>query len=132
MSPRTGIPGLPTGMTCAQARKTAGRVLAGQDTPPDLVSDVLTVVSELVSNAVRHAGGVTGFQVTVRAGQVVVEVSDRSALLPHLRPASPHTPGGFGWRVVKTLAPSTFVRSHRHGKTIIATLPAHHGTRPAP
>ncbi|MFJ7778551.1 ATP-binding protein [Streptomyces yangpuensis] len=132
MSPRTGIPHQSTGMTCAQARETAGRVLAGQDTPPDLVSDVLTVVSELVSNAVRHAGGVTGFQVTVRAGRVVVEVSDRSALLPHLRPASPHTPGGFGWRVVKTLAPDTFVRSHRNGKTIIATLPAHHGPPPAP
>ncbi|MFF3728022.1 ATP-binding protein [Streptomyces erythrochromogenes] len=111
------------GMSCAQARESARRVLAEQDAPPPLVDDVLTVVSELVSNAVRHAGGVTGFQVTVRAGQVVVEVSDRSALLPHLRPPSPHTPGGFGWRVVKTLAPSTFVRSHRSGKSIVAALP---------
>ncbi|MEU5147672.1 ATP-binding protein [Streptomyces yangpuensis] len=132
MSPLTGTPSQPTATTCAQARETARRVLAGQDFPPDLVSDVLTVVSELVSNAVRHAGGVTGFRVTARAGRVVVEVSDGSALLPHLRPASPHTPGGFGWRVVKTLAPSTFVRSHRNGKTIIAALPSHPGPPPAP
>ncbi|MFC9815880.1 ATP-binding protein [Streptomyces virginiae] len=119
-------------MSCSQARETARRVLAQQDAPPTLVTGVLTVVSELVSNAIRHAGGITGFQVTVRPGQVVVEVSDRSALLPHLRPPAPHTPGGFGWRVVKTLAPSTFVHSHRSGKTITATLPTHTGRPPAP
>ncbi|WP_051807324.1 ATP-binding protein [Streptomyces sp. NRRL F-2664] len=119
-------------MNCAQARDTARGVLAEHDAPPDLIADVLTVVSELVSNAVRHAGGVTGFRITARAGQVVIEVSDRSALLPHLRPPSPHTPGGFGWRVVKTLAPSTFVRSHRDGKTVIATLPTDPGRPPGP
>ncbi|MFF9984224.1 ATP-binding protein [Streptomyces erythrochromogenes] len=124
MKPRITKPDPSAGMSCAQAREDARRVLAEQDASPPLVADVLTVVSELVSNAVRHAGGVTGFRVSVRAGQIVVEVSDRSALLPHLRPPSPHTPGGFGWRVVKTLAPSAFVRSHRSGKTIIAALPA--------
>ncbi|MFI5548067.1 ATP-binding protein [Streptomyces sp. NPDC051815] len=79
-------------------------------------------MSELVSSAVRHAGGVTGFHVTVRPGQVVIEVSDGSALLPHLRPPSPHTPGGFGWRLVKTLAPTTFIRFNRSSKTITATI----------
>ncbi|WP_046778587.1 ATP-binding protein [Streptomyces yangpuensis] len=125
MRPRIGTSGLAAGMTCAQARETARLVLAEEDAPPALVSDVLTVVSELVSNALRHAGGVTGFRVTARSGQVTVEVSDHSALQPHLRPPSPHTPGGFGWRMVKALAPSTFVRSHRGGKTIVAPLPAH-------
>ncbi|GLV92774.1 hypothetical protein Slala04_42280 [Streptomyces lavendulae subsp. lavendulae] len=119
-------------MSCAEARDSARRVLAAQDAPPALTDDVLTVVSELVSNAVRHAGGVSGFQVTVRPDRVVVEVSDRSALLPHLQPASPRTPSGFGWRVVRTLAPGTFVRSHRNGKTIIATLPTRAGRPPGP
>ncbi|WP_168714775.1 ATP-binding protein [Streptomyces sp. A0592] len=132
MRPRSTKSNPPPGTSCAQARESARRVLAEQDAPPPLVADVLTVVSELVSNAVRHAGGVTGFQVTARADQVVVEVSDRSALLPHLRRHSPHTPGGFGWRVVKTLAPSTFVRSHRSGKTVIAALPTRTGRPPAP
>ncbi|AQT70721.1 hypothetical protein B1K54_02345 [Streptomyces sp. fd1-xmd] len=132
MRPHIGKPNAPTGMSCAQARDSARRILAEQDAPAPLVADVLTVVSELVSNAVRHAGGVTDFRVTVRPGQVVVEVSDGSALLPHLRPASPHTPGGFGWRVVKTLAPGTFVRSHRRGKTVIAALPVPTVRPPAP
>ncbi|MEV6680491.1 ATP-binding protein [Streptomyces erythrochromogenes] len=130
MRPRTK-PDQSAGISCAQARESARRVLAEQDAPPTLVADVLTVVSELVSNAVRHAGGVTGFRVGVRTGQVVVEVSDRSALLPHLRPPSPHTPGGFGWRVVKTLAPRSFVRSHRSGKTVIAALPVRRPVSPA-
>ncbi|MFJ9598267.1 ATP-binding protein [Streptomyces virginiae] len=119
-------------MNCAQARETARRVLAEHHAPEDLVADVLTVVSELVSNAIRHAGGVTGFHITVRGGHVVIEVSDRSTLPLHLRPPSPHTPGGFGWRVVKTLAPATFIRFHRTGKTITAALPTHASPPPAP
>ncbi|WP_051699502.1 ATP-binding protein [Streptomyces sp. NRRL F-4474] len=110
-------------MNCAQARETARHVLVEHDAPEAVVTDVLTIVSELVSNAIRHAGGVTGFHVTVRAGQVVIEVSDGSTLQPHLRPPSPHTPGGFGWRVVKTFASGTFIRFHRTGKTITATVP---------
>ncbi|KJY18186.1 MULTISPECIES: ATP-binding protein [Streptomyces] len=112
-------------MNCAQARETARHVLAEHNAPEALVTDVLTVVSELVSNAIRHAGGVTGFHITVRAGQVTIKVSDGSTLPPHLRPPSPHTPGGFGWRVVKTLAPGTFIRFHRTGKTITAIVPTH-------
>ncbi|MEW2417838.1 ATP-binding protein [Streptomyces sp. NPDC046866] len=119
------ITSVPVGMNCAQARDSARLVMAEHGIPAALVDDVLTVVSELVSNALRHAGGLTGFAVTVADGHVVVEVSDGSARQPHLRPPSPHTPGGFGWRVVTTLAPTTFVRFHRGGKTIIASLPTH-------
>ncbi|MEV7444588.1 ATP-binding protein [Streptomyces sp. NPDC091204] len=132
MKPRSGRTGLPAKMNCAQARETARHVLAEHHASDALVADVLTVVSELVSNAIRHAAGVTGFHITVGAGQVTIEVSDGSALQPHLRPPSPNTPGGFGWRVVKTLAPSTFIRFHRTGKTIVATLPTHAGPPPAP
>ncbi|MEW2371403.1 ATP-binding protein [Streptomyces sp. NPDC006656] len=121
---------LPTAMSCAQARETARQVMAAHDTSAAVVDDVLTVVSELVSNALRHAGGLTGFDVTIEAGQVTIAVSDRSPRQPHLRPPSPNTPGGFGWRVVMTLAPSVFVRFHRGGKTIVASLPLRTGLPP--
>ncbi|MFD5419339.1 ATP-binding protein [Streptomyces sp. NPDC127069] len=81
-------------MNCAQAREAARAVLAEHGVAPVLVDDVPTVVSELVSNALLHGEGLTGLRVTVSAGQVIVEVSDRSTLRPHLRPPSPHTPGG--------------------------------------
>ncbi|MCX5584001.1 ATP-binding protein [Streptomyces erythrochromogenes] len=89
MRPRAGRPGLPTTMHCAQARETARHVLAEHHAPEALVADVLTVISELVSNAIRHGDGLTGFHITVRADPVVIEVSDRSTLQPHLRPGSP-------------------------------------------
>ncbi|MEU3317145.1 ATP-binding protein [Streptomyces sp. NPDC006662] len=117
---------LSAGLNCVQARESARRTLAEHDVPAALVDDVLTVVSELASNAMRHAGGITDFRVTVQADQVTIEVSDHSPLPPRLQPPSPHTPGGFGWRVVKTLAPTVFVRFHRGGKTIVASLPAPH------
>ncbi|WP_045322860.1 ATP-binding protein [Streptomyces sp. NRRL F-4428] len=117
--------GLPAGMSCGQARERARRVLADCGSPAVLVTDVLTVVSELVANAIRHAGGVAGFDVHRRGGLVVIEVSDQSLRLPHLRPPSPEGHGHFGWRLVKTLAPTVFIRFHRRGKTITATLPAY-------
>ncbi|MEV7446248.1 ATP-binding protein [Streptomyces sp. NPDC091204] len=112
-------------MSCGQAREKARRVLADCGAPAVLVTDVLTVVSELVANAIRHAGGVTGFDIQRRAGQIVIKVSDRSLRLPHRRPRSPDGPGHFGWHVVKTLAPTVFIRFRRSGKTITAALSAY-------
>ncbi|MFE5627356.1 ATP-binding protein [Streptomyces virginiae] len=112
-------------MSCGQAREQARRVLADCGAPAVLVADVLTVVSELVANAIRHAGGVTGFDIHRRAGLIVIEVSDRSLRLPHPRPQPADGPGRFGWRLVKTLAPTVFIRFRRGGKTITAALLVH-------
>ncbi|MET9960025.1 ATP-binding protein [Streptomyces sp. NPDC006326] len=109
-------------VSCADARAMARDVLAGLEAPQEWVEDVLTVVSELVSNAHRHAGGVTGFEVAVRPGAVTVEVSDRSPLPPQSRPWNPEEPGSFGWRLVNQLADTTDVRFHPGGKTITATF----------
>ncbi|MFE5495282.1 ATP-binding protein [Streptomyces virginiae] len=125
MGPPPSSPGLPAGMSCGQAREQARRVLADYGAPAVLIADVLTVVSELVANAIRHAGGVTGFNVQRRDGLVVIEVSDCSLRLPHPRPPSPDGPHHFGWRLVKTLAPTVFIRFRRGGKTITATLAAY-------
>ncbi|MEV4943486.1 ATP-binding protein [Streptomyces zaomyceticus] len=110
------------GLSCAEARESARAILAGLD-PLAGVDDVLTVVTELVSNASRHAGGATVFQITARMGTVTVEVSDRSPAPPRIQPWEPGVPGGFGWRLVNQLA-TTDVRVHQDGKTVTATLPA--------
>ncbi|MGW3037440.1 hypothetical protein ACWDCB_40370 [Streptomyces sp. NPDC001178] len=57
---------------------------------------VMLVVSELFTNAVQHAGGVTGFRLEAGAGAVTVAVDDASSLPPRPRPLDPRTPGGFG------------------------------------
>ncbi|MER7760968.1 ATP-binding protein [Streptomyces sp. NPDC097619] len=121
------VPGTPSaphraGISCAQARRLARDLLDGLDTTPEQTADVLTVVTELASNAQRHAGGVTGFTLTHRAGVVRVEVSDASPHPPEARPWAPAEPGGFGWLLVNRLA-DTQVRHTAGGKTVIAEMP---------
>ncbi|MGW5848788.1 ATP-binding protein [Streptomyces sp. NPDC055254] len=115
-------PGPPGDVSCGQAREMARRILSHVEAAADKVEDVLVVVSELVSNARRHGGGVTGFRITARPGTVTVEVSDRSSRPPRQRPWAPTAPGGFGWRLTNTLADRTDVRFHRGGKTVVTTF----------
>lgn len=118
------LPGsLGAGLSCAEARASARDILTGLHLPPADMDDVLTVVTEMVANAIRHAGGATAFHITARPGSVIVEVSDRSTTAPRIQPWAPDEPGGFGWRLVNQLA-TTDVQIHRDGKTITATLQA--------
>lgn len=119
--PRSGAS---TEITCASARRSAVRVLAEADVSPERADDILTVVSELVTNAHRHTGGVTGFSVGIRAGVIVVEVSDSSTSLPQEQPWAPDQPGGFGWMLTKRLADSISIDAAHDGKTITALFAA--------
>ncbi|WCD83759.1 hypothetical protein KPP03845_100078 [Streptomyces xanthophaeus] len=121
--PRNLPPPGGAGLSCAEARDTARNILASLRPPPAGLDDVLTVVTELISNASRHAGGATGFQITARSDAVTIEVSDRSPSPPRIQPWAPDVPGGFGWRLVNQLA-ITDVQVHQDGKTITATLTA--------
>ncbi|MFI6149685.1 ATP-binding protein [Streptomyces sp. NPDC051109] len=114
---------LGAGLSCAEARDSARDILAGLNLPPAALDNVLTVVSEMISNASRHAGGATAFRVTAGDDTVTVEVRDRSTSPPRIKPWAPDEPGGFGWRLVNQLA-TTDVHIHRDGKTITATLTA--------
>ncbi|MFJ3206145.1 ATP-binding protein [Streptomyces sp. NPDC086989] len=127
--PRLLAEPLGAGLSCAQARETARAVLDGLDLPAPGVDDVLTVVTEMISNADRHAGGATALQITAWTGIVTVEVRDRSTIPPQTKPWAPDTPGGFGWRLVNQLA-TTDVRIHHDGKTVTATLNAAQTSRP--
>ncbi|MFG2623112.1 ATP-binding protein [Streptomyces sp. NPDC048507] len=131
-----------SGVTGAQARTAARTLLAPLDLTATGVEDVMTVVTELVSNAERHAGGVTAFTLTARplpsTITVTVEVTDREPRLPELQAWAPERPGGFGWRIVHHLADTVHVRAHGDGKTITATFTdkqlrsAGAGTEPGP
>ncbi|MFI6345736.1 ATP-binding protein [Streptomyces sp. NPDC050560] len=87
----------------ALARDLARERLRGLDAR--VVGDCLLVVSELVTNAIRHGGGVTLFEIVARAGRVVVSVGDRSGDVP-VATAAPGglLPGGHGWPLVCRLA----------------------------
>ncbi|MFE5941736.1 ATP-binding protein [Streptomyces sp. NPDC056480] len=94
------------------------------------VGDALLVTSELVTNALRHGGGLTGFAVDLQPGAVTITVADASGELPHLTDsrgaerASGPAEGGFGWPLVRLLAQEIrLTLPPEGGKTIEVRLP---------
>ncbi|WP_159046416.1 ATP-binding protein [Streptomyces sp. MMG1121] len=57
----------------------------------------LLTVSELVTNAIQHACGVTGFGLRAAEETVTVHVANASPAPPRKRDTPPWEPGGFGW-----------------------------------
>ncbi|MFE5657630.1 ATP-binding protein [Streptomyces sp. NPDC056517] len=106
----------------------------GTGGPPSTtaVGDALLVTSELVTNALRHGGGLTGFSVELAPGAVTITVADTSVELPHLTDgrgverASGPAEGGFGWPLVRLLALEIrLTLPQEGGKTIEVRLPLH-------
>ncbi|WP_236655183.1 ATP-binding protein [Streptacidiphilus carbonis] len=86
--------------------------------------DVLLVVSELVTNAVRHAPGALTLCLARLPGEVQVTVRDGNPFGPRARPPDLRSgTGGFGWPTVQRLAREVRVVPHRDGKEIHAYVP---------
>ena len=98
-------------LPCDRTAPRLARARVGTlDTVEPVLDDVLLVTSELVSNAVLHAGCGPDEEIEciierVRQG-VRVTVSDpgHGATEPHIRSEEPDVSGGMGLRVVETLA----------------------------
>lgn len=100
---------LPTGATAP----SSARALVGglrDRLADDVLDDLVLVVSEVVTNCVRHAGlgpdDVIALRVRVTPATVRLEVADggRGFRLPDLRAHDPSTPGGWGLYIVDQLA----------------------------
>ncbi|MEU9594910.1 ATP-binding protein [Streptomyces sp. NPDC048219] len=90
------------------------------------VVDLLLVVSELVTNAIRHGGGLTGFDCRTTGDGVWIAVHDNSAVIPRTVCAFPtdHHGSGYGWPLVARLTRDiTVERRPEGGKTISALVP---------
>jgi two-component sensor histidine kinase len=85
-----------------------------------LLDDGVLVVSELVTNAIRHARPPVTLTLTKDGPTLVIEVTDASTRPP--AQADPADHGGFGLSVVHALADLS-IRPHPDGKTIRARLP---------
>ncbi len=83
-------------------RFVAGALGAWQLGP--LVDTVTLLTSELVTNAVVHAGSDVDVVVRLTGGTARVEVTDRSELAPVPRAVSPEDDSGRGLALVQTLA----------------------------
>ena len=86
--------------------------------------EVLLVVSELVTNAVRHAPGALTLCLAHLPGEVQITVRDSSPTAPLARTPDLRTgTGGFGWPTVQRLAREVRVVPHQGGKEIHAFVP---------
>ncbi|MER5353231.1 SpoIIE family protein phosphatase [Kitasatospora sp. NPDC002551] len=85
----------------------------------ELVFTTELVLSELVTNAIRYAGGPVGVRL-IRAERLTCEVSDPSATQPRMRRARLTDEGGRGLYLVAQLTTRWGSRYTRQGKTIWA------------
>ncbi|MEU6081505.1 ATP-binding protein [Streptomyces sp. NPDC047108] len=84
------------------------------------VSDVtVLLVSELVTNALRHATGPIGVRIQrIRNDALLVEVSDPMPDLPRERDARPDDEGGRGLQLVSRTSRRWGTRRESAGKTV--------------
>ncbi|MER5466562.1 SpoIIE family protein phosphatase [Streptomyces sp. NPDC002668] len=84
----------------------------------DVAEIVELLVSEVVTNAVRHAQGRRAELRLVRAGSLLCEVADEDHILPTLLDAGPDAELGRGLRVVSGLAREWGTSRTADGKTV--------------
>lgn len=105
----------------AAARAAAADMVTALHLEP-IGDDLALVVSELVTNAVRHAAPPVRLELQADAHRVTVAVADGSPGRPVSRVADDDAEGGRGLRLVDLLAAETGVRPSPPGKTVWAAL----------
>jgi serine/threonine-protein kinase RsbW len=111
----------------ALVRRTIVEDLRERGVSTVTVDESEIVVSELVSNAIRHArplsDGSLRVHWKVKAGVVEVEVTDGGGdTTPRPAPRTVWAASGRGLRIVRSLAHEWGVADDRHGSTVWASL----------
>ncbi|WP_234543235.1 ATP-binding protein [Streptomyces shenzhenensis] len=115
-----------TDTAITDARTAVRALLARAGHPPDRLpsQDAQLVVSELVTNAVRHAPGPVGLALWVSpdAGLLRITVSDTSPCPPELLAPDPRRVGGHGLHLVVRLCGRLDTVSRETGKEVVVHL----------
>jgi two-component sensor histidine kinase len=103
-------------LTPSAARHAVAALLTGGSS---LALDAAVVMtSELVTNAIRHGGGVREFCIRVNEENVRVDVSDWASTPPTVGETSWESPGGRGMLIVNALASWWGIEQLDRGKTV--------------
>ncbi|THA56517.1 ATP-binding protein [Streptomyces sp. A1136] len=112
----------------AVARDTATRFLAdardhGRPVPDPAPDTLLLLVTELVTNALRHTEGPCTLRLTLHPRAIDVDVTDTSPQRPTPRAPDHRGSGGWGWNLVHHLTEYVDIRpTPDGGKTIHARI----------
>jgi anti-sigma regulatory factor (Ser/Thr protein kinase) len=86
---------------------------------PDLVDDVLVMVSELYTNAVRYGAAPITLRVRIAGRCLGGEIADRGAyFVPSVRPAEDDQENGRGLQIVAALSTRWGVDPQHDGKVV--------------
>jgi PAS domain S-box-containing protein len=107
----------------ATARRFAAEVLAGWPVGIDAELAEL-LVSELVTNAVRHTSGVIGLRLRRTGSALYVEVTDNDTRVPRLRTTAHGDESGRGLHLINELSARWGVRPLADGKVVWFELSA--------
>jgi anti-sigma regulatory factor (Ser/Thr protein kinase) len=113
--------------SAADARMWLTSFLHERDVDEPTVMDAALIVSELVTNALRHGEGATVLRAALSATEVQVSVTDSGDGEPRMLPPDPDRVGGLGLVVVDRVSAEWGVAPFPGGKTVWALL-----TRPEP
>ncbi|MDK1344928.1 ATP-binding protein [Streptomyces sp. 378] len=80
------------------------------------------LVSELITNAIRHGAGPPLIRVTWNGRLLRIAVSDHGDRLPRMHATANTEPGGFGMQLLERLALRWGVTPRHPGKTVWAEL----------
>lgn len=119
MTTRRGSLDLPaTADSVGRARAVVRDVGAGL--PAAVLDDAELLVSELMSNAVRHGGGAIRLTASNLSGSLTVQVFDAGSELPAMRSQDPErtVASGRGLRMVEQIAAAWGVDVDESGKTV--------------
>jgi CheY-like chemotaxis protein/anti-sigma regulatory factor (Ser/Thr protein kinase) len=106
----------------AQAREFVASTFAVWGIPADTIDDALVVVSELVTNAVTHAGSACQVRLAVDKVAVRISVLDNGAGTPDPQPFSDTKPHGRGLHIVGALSSAWGVDRVPQGKLVWAEM----------
>lgn len=107
----------------SKARKEVGLCLTGTDWEPQLDA-ILLAISELVTNAVVHAGTEVGLEVSEQPALLRIEVTDTSQRLPRQRKASDEASSGRGLQILDVLSIEWGVQETAEVKTVWCLIPS--------
>ncbi|MGW7313716.1 ATP-binding protein [Streptomyces sp. NPDC054854] len=132
MLPDHGTPPRPVPLNAMQARDhvrsliEASGITGDGAAAEDTLTDALLVTSELVTNAIRHGGGIVDFSASVAPDGLRLAITDANTDNPVTLPRPPGTvgAGGFGWPLIRRLTRSVTIRpTPQGGKRIEVVMP---------
>jgi len=104
--------------TARHARRLVSDWLQGVECSEPIKQDAVLAVSELVTNAVVHAGSASTLAAAFDDGRLRIEVADRDPTHMPRRVESPGPGGGYGMRIIEEISDAWGCAQSPDGKHI--------------